>query len=314
MNDNTPAEASTADASAPDVSTAEEETADRPIGEDADTSRTQGGPSAVLKGDLGFREPPEDFVSAAKVAPNHWLSVIDRHWEAEEGESPPSWATLGRWRSDEQGEIVEWEENTEYRPSPDAYGWAGPVSTADAAVRLVATGYGSQELFAMALADSDVAVCVEEDGALTVTEAPEGTAAVPVFSPSPKLEDDKLPPHEVMLVPDLLDRMPEGKDVLFLSSSAPVGQLITVSELRSALADLDRYDLEPPEDPWPQPLAAGDRPDLFTDLPDLGTVGDWPDLMPAEEPPGAAGTAEDGTGNGPGTQRERTEPGRPEEV
>ncbi|WP_435241982.1 type VII secretion system-associated protein [Streptomyces cucumeris] len=157
--------------------TAEEEAIDRSAGEVAHASKTQGGRSAVLKGEPGFREPPEDFAAAAQVAPRHWLSVIDRHWEGEEGEPPPPWVILGRWRSEEHGEIVEWEENTEYRPSPDAYGWAGPVSPADAAVRLVATGYGSQELFALVLADAEVAVCIDDDGEPTVTEAPDGSSA-----------------------------------------------------------------------------------------------------------------------------------------
>ncbi|MGW2328212.1 type VII secretion system-associated protein [Streptomyces sp. NPDC001700] len=207
-------------------------------------SGKQGGPNAVLKGEPGFREPPEDYVKAAEVAPDHWLSIIDRHWDGEEGEPPPSWAILGRWRSDERGEIVEWEENTAYRPSPDAHGWARPVSPADAAVQLVATGYGSQELFALVLADAEVAVCVDEGGELAVTEASDGTPAVPVFSLSPELEDDKLPAHEVMSVPDLLDRLAEGKEILFLSSSAPVGQLVTASALRESKADLDRYEAE----------------------------------------------------------------------
>ncbi|MFC4471794.1 type VII secretion system-associated protein [Streptomyces xiangluensis] len=221
-------------------------------GGSSSASGKQGGPNAVLKGESGFREPPEDYVKAAKVAPDHWLSIIDRHWNGDEDEPPPSWASLGRWRSDENGEIVEWEENTEYRPSPDAYGWAPPVSPADAAAQLVATGYGSEELFALVLADAEVAVCVDEEGELAVTEAPDGTPAVPVFSPSAELEDDKLPAHEVMSVPDLLDRLPEGKEILFLSSSAPqllsssapVGQLVTASALREGKAEVDRYEAE----------------------------------------------------------------------
>jgi hypothetical protein len=198
----------------------------------------------VIKGQEGFRDPPEDYVAAARVAPNHWLSVIDRHWHGDEGEPSPSWASLGRWRSDENGEIVEWEQNTEYRPSPDAYGWAPPVSPVDAAVQLVATGYASEEMFALMLADAEVAVCVDENGGLAVSDAQDGTDAVPVFSPSPELDDAKLPPHEVMSMPHLLERLPEGKEVLFLSSSAPVGQLVTVSVLRESRAELERYEAE----------------------------------------------------------------------
>ena len=276
---------------------------------EAGPSGVQGGPDAVLKGQPGFREPPEDYVKAAKVAPNHWLSVIDPAWSGDEGEPPPLWASLGRWRSDENGEIVEWEVNTEYRPSPDAYGWAPPVSPVDAAVQLVATGYASEDLFALMLADAEVAVCLDESGGLAVTEAEDGTEAVPVFSASPELEEDKLPPHEVMFMPDLLDRLPEGKEVLFLSSSAPVGQLVTVSALRAGKAELEQYEAEGAFDEWPPASAPTDGPpEGIADLPDLGSVEGWPDFMP-EEPWPAPQETDDGSGTGDGTAQERKRPG-----
>jgi hypothetical protein len=288
-----------------------------PVGDPAEggsgTAGTQGGPGAVLKGQEGFREPPEDYVKAARVAPEHWLSIIDRHWNGDEGEPPPSWASLGRWRSDENGEIVEWEENTEYRPSPDAYGWAPPVSPVDAAVQLVATGYASEELFALMLADAEVAVCVDENGGLAVTDVQDGTEAVPVFSTSPELEEDRLPPHEVMSVPDLLERLPEGKEVLFLSSSAPVGQLVTVSALRESKADLERYEAEG-GDELPEPGRADVRPDAITDLPDIAALEEWPDFL-TDDQRTATRTADDGpeteteTETGTGTERKPAEPG-----
>ncbi|MEU5023869.1 type VII secretion system-associated protein [Streptomyces milbemycinicus] len=300
--------------------TAEADPAGGPAGADSGASAPQGGPGAVLKGQEGFREPPEDYVKAAKVAPNHWLSIIDRHWNGDEDEAPPSWASLGRWRSDENGEIVEWEKNTEYRPSPDAYGWAPPVSPVDAAVRLVATGYASEELFALMLADAEVAVCVDENGGLAVTDAPDGTEAVPVFSTSPELDEDRLPPHEVMLVPDLLERLPEGKEVLFLSSSAPVGQLVTVSALRESKADLERYEAEGGNE-WPEPGKADDRPDAITDLPDIAALEDWPDFLTGDQRT-ATRTADDGpetepepgTEPGTGTERKPAEPGEAGEI
>ncbi|MEU9348901.1 type VII secretion system-associated protein [Streptomyces sp. NPDC048278] len=192
-----------------------------------------GGPSGALRGEPGFRTPPDDFVAAASVAPNHWLSVIDRHWRGSDDEAPPSWAVLGRWRSDEHGEIVEWERNSEYRPSPDALGWARPVGPADAAVQLAATGYGTEESLVAAVAEAELAVCVGDDGRPAVTEAPDGTPVVPVFSTSPGLEKDRLPAHRVMPVPELLARLPRGCDVLFLSSSAPVARILAASALRS---------------------------------------------------------------------------------
>ncbi|MEU5717326.1 type VII secretion system-associated protein [Streptomyces sp. NPDC020403] len=289
---------------------AEADTADGPAGEGPGPSTAQGGPSAVLKGRPGFREPPEDYVKAAKVAPNHWLSVIDRHWSGDEGEPPPSWASLGRWRSDENGEIVEWEPNDEYRPSPDAHGWAPPVGPVDAAVQLVATGYASEDLFALMLADAEVAVCVDGQGGLAVTDAEDGTEAVPVFSTSPELEQDKLPPHEVMSVPDLLDRLPEDKEVLFLSSSAPVGQLVTASALRSAMAELERYAALDDVEAWPpEPAPAGGVFGAGADQSDTGPTDDWPDFTaagPLPRPDGPEEAPDTGADTAQGRNRPRT--------
>lgn len=240
--------------------TADAGTTGGPAAPDPRPSGVQGGPSAVLRGRPGFREPPEDYVEAARAAPGHWLSVIDRHWSGDEDEPTPSWAVLGRWRSDADGEIVEWEENAGYRPSPDAHGWAPPVSPVDAAVQLVATGYASEELFALMVADAEVAVCLDDEGGLAVTDAQDGTQAVPVFSNAPELDRDRLPPHETMLVPDLLDRLPEGKEVLVLSSSAPVGQLVTASALLAARTELEEFARLEEAEAWPPGPTAGDGP------------------------------------------------------
>ncbi|MFE1246549.1 type VII secretion system-associated protein [Streptomyces sp. NPDC058735] len=289
---------------------AEAATADGPGVQGPGPSAAQGGPSAVLKGRPGYREPPEDFVKAAKVAPNHWLSVIDRHWIGDEDEPPPSWASLGRWRSDENGEIVEWEPNDEYRPSPDAHGWAPPVGPVDAAVQLVATGYTSEDLFALMLADAEVAVCVDDQGGLAVTDTEDGTEAVPVFSTSPELEQDKLPPHEVMFVPDLLDRLPEGKEVLFLSSSAPVGQLVTAGALRAAMAELERFAALDDFDAWPpEPAPAGGAPGAGVDQRDTEPVDDWFDFMTAGQLPQVDGS-EQVSGTDADTAQGRDRPGR----
>ncbi|WP_098011801.1 type VII secretion system-associated protein [Streptomyces sp. sk226] len=264
MNDNTP----------------DAETADGTAAPEPRPSGVQGGPSAVLRGAPGFREPPEDYVEAARAAPDHWLSVIDRHWSGDEDEPAPAWAVLGRWRSDADGEIVEWEENTAYRPSPDAHGWAPPVSPVDAAVQLVATGYASEDLFALMVADAEVAVCLDDAGALAVTDAQDGTEAVPVFPASPELDQNRLPPHELMLVPDLLGRLPEGKEVLVLSSSAPVGQLVTASALLAARAELEEFARLEEADAWPPAPAAGDRPDATPWPPE--SAGERPEFFRGE--------------------------------
>lgn len=190
---------------------------------------------AVLRGEADFPVPPEDIVAAARTAPDHWLSVTDRHWLGETDDEPaPPWAVLGRWRGDAHGEIVAWEANPDYRPSPAALGWAPPVDDADAAVHLAATGYGPDADVAVALAEAGaVAVCVAEDGEPAWTRAPGGALAVPVFPVSSHAPADRLPAHVTMTLPDLLDRLPPGRDVMFLSASAPAALLVPAGELRA---------------------------------------------------------------------------------
>ncbi|MEU9380398.1 type VII secretion system-associated protein [Streptomyces sp. NPDC048279] len=186
--------------------------------------------------------PPEEFVSAARLAPDHWFYLPDPTWEGEG--PPPEWAVLGRWRSDRTGEIVEWESNDEYRPSPEALGWPEPVGPVDAAVQRAATGYGEEAEVPRALAEADVAVMVEDDGALMVTTAPDDEPAVPVFTPSPHLEAD-LPPHTVMPVRDLISLLPTGAErLLYLSPSAPVAMTVVAEALRLLLG-LDEADTAP---------------------------------------------------------------------
>ncbi|MEU1212124.1 type VII secretion system-associated protein [Streptomyces sp. NPDC005791] len=197
-------------------------------------------PSAPVGRDQpDFPVPPGDIVAAARTAPEHWLSVTDKHWLGEtDDDPPPPWAVLGRWRTDTHGEIVEWEANPDYRPSPAALGWAAPVSDADAAVHLAATGYGPDADVTEALAEAGtVAVCVAGDGEPAWTRAPGGALAVSVFPVPPQASADRLPPHVLMALPDLLDRLPAGRDVLFLSSSAPAALLVPADDLRERWAE-----------------------------------------------------------------------------
>lgn len=192
-------------------------------------------PVTVARGEPDFPVPPEDFVAAARTAPDHWLSVTDRHWlGVTDGEPAPPWAVVGRWRSNTQGRIVSWEANPDYRPSPAALGWAPPVDDADAALHLAATGYGPDEDVAEAIAEAGaVAVCVAEDGEPAWTRAPGGSHAVPVFTLPPGASADRLPAHVTMTLPGLLGLLPSGHDVMYLSSSAPAALLVPADELRA---------------------------------------------------------------------------------
>ncbi|MFF4248091.1 type VII secretion system-associated protein [Streptomyces sp. NPDC001822] len=177
--------------------------------------------------------PPEEFVRAARLAPGHWLYLGDPAWQGEG--TPPDWAVVGQWRSDSAGEIVEWEDNEGYRPSPGARGWPEPTDDVDRAVQLATTGYGPAEGVTAALAGAEVAFLVTADGEPVSASAPDGTAVVPVYTSPSHLGAVGLG-HVRMPVADLLTRVPPGHS-LFLNSSAPVGMVLATDGLAEALRE-----------------------------------------------------------------------------
>ncbi|WP_198545892.1 type VII secretion system-associated protein [Actinacidiphila yeochonensis] len=177
---------------------------------------------------------PDAIREAARLAPDHWFGVVDPTWEGEG--TPPEWARIGQWRSDADGEIVEWQANPEYKPSPYALEWPEATDAVDEAVRLAATGYGPAEDVTAALATAEVAVFRAPGGGLLSALAPdEQTPVVPVFTSPEYLEYAGRLAYETLMVPDLLARLPEGHEI-FLNPSAPVSMSVNTDALREAIA------------------------------------------------------------------------------
>ncbi|MFF5900922.1 type VII secretion system-associated protein [Streptomyces argenteolus] len=211
-------------------------------------------------------EPPPDILEAARFAPGHFLYMTDPNWQ---GEGPaPSWAVFGRWRTDARGEIVDWEDNEEYRPSPEALGWRPPADPVDEAAQRAVTGYGPVSEVPRALAQlPHVAVVTEPDGAPRVVPAPDGILAIPVFTMPPESDGEAdgdgngaaalpgLPPHRVISVTELLG-LAEDTPLLYLSPTAPVTTTIDVDMLRAAVEGRELP--EPAGQPWPEEPRAGE--------------------------------------------------------
>ncbi|MEU0653044.1 type VII secretion system-associated protein [Streptomyces albogriseolus] len=176
---------------------------------------------------------PDDIREAGRLAPDHWLGVVDPMWSGEG--KPPEWAMTGRWRSGPDGEIVEWEDNPGYRPSPRALGWPEPEDEVDRAVQLASTGYGPGEAVPAALVGREVAVLTAPGGeGLVSAAAPDGTPVVPVFTSSVFLRTAGRFAFELVGVDDLVTRVPEGH-VLYLNPSAAVGMLLDPGPVRDAV-------------------------------------------------------------------------------
>jgi hypothetical protein len=184
--------------------------------------------------DGGEMPPVPDYVrEAARVAPDHWFGMIDPTWSGEG--VPPQWAMVGQWRSDLDGEIVEWRDNEEYRPSPKALDWPDPTDPVDAAVQLAATGYGPAEDITRSLADAEVAVYMGPGGVLLSAVAPDDdTPVVPVFTAPEHLHAAGRLSFRTMRMPELLARLPGGHRI-YLNPSGAVSMTVESTALRDAV-------------------------------------------------------------------------------
>ncbi|MBW8793165.1 MAG: type VII secretion system-associated protein [Streptomyces sp.] len=177
-------------------------------------------------------EAPDYIHKAAEVAPDHWIAMVDPAWQGEG--PPPSWSLVGRWRSGPDGTIQEWQENTEYRPSPAARGWPDPTDPVDAAIQLASTGYGTAEEVHRSLAAAEVSFWVAADGTPLTGAAPDGTPVLPVHSSTAQLQGEGQLLSEVSSVADLLLQLPEGHR-LFVNPSGAVSLLVETEPLRKAV-------------------------------------------------------------------------------
>ncbi|MBU6536267.1 type VII secretion system-associated protein [Streptomyces sp. NPDC057245] len=177
---------------------------------------------------------PDDIREAGRRVPEHWLGVVDPMWSGPG--SPPDWAVTGRWRSGPDGEIVEWQENPDYRPSPRALGWPEPEDEVDRAVQLATTGYGPGEAVPATLVGHEVAVLTAPDGGLLCAVAPGGTPVVPLFTSPVFLHTAGRYAFELVAAEDVVARVPGGH-ALYLNPSAPVSMLLDPDVVRDAVRD-----------------------------------------------------------------------------
>lgn len=203
--------------------------------------------------------PPPDIVEAARLAPDHWISMVDPGWQGEG--VPPTWAVVGRWRSGLDGEIEEWEDNEKHRPSPESLDWPEPVDDIDAALQLAVTGYGPADAVTDALAAAEVAVLIQEQGTPVTAVASDGTPVVPVFTSALHLEDAGGFAFELLTAEELLDRLPQDH-ALYLNPPSPAGAVVDAGFLAEAVSrrtDEGRADGPEEGDPTDAPDALVDR-------------------------------------------------------
>ncbi|MEV0373540.1 type VII secretion system-associated protein [Streptomyces sp. NPDC050636] len=202
-------------------------------------------------------EPPPEVIEAARNAPDHWLAMVDLTWSGDG--PPPLWALIGQWRSGPTGEIEEWRDNPEYRPSPQMLDWADPADPVDKAVQLAATGYGPAQDVHEALARAEVSVLVTTTGTPLAAASPEGTPVIPVYTSPAYLESVGRLLYDRRPVAELVEQLPPGH-ALYLNPTGPVSMLVETKPLRAALAAVGAGTSEQPDEDLPPAATETLRP------------------------------------------------------
>ncbi|MEU8588768.1 type VII secretion system-associated protein [Streptomyces sp. NPDC048664] len=180
-----------------------------------------------------FPDVPDDVREAARLAPDHWLGVVDPAWRGEG--PPPAWALVGEWRSGSGGEVEEWRDNDEYRPSPAALGWPEPTDAVDEAVQRASTGYGPAEEVPRLLAAAQVSVLLGPGGAPLAACTPDGEAVIPAFTSTDHLRAAGLLASRTVPVAELVGELPDGHR-LYVNPTATVSMVVENEPLLDALA------------------------------------------------------------------------------
>ncbi|MEV7454212.1 type VII secretion system-associated protein [Streptomyces nigra] len=171
---------------------------DRPPGPGPGTAGLSGSDGT---GATDTPEIPQAVRDAARRAPGHWIGMVDPEWTQDA--SPPAWAVVGEWQSDEDGGVGDYRPNPDYRPSARVLGWPEPTDPVDAAAQRAATGYGSVDEAIAALARAEITVVRGPDGGPLTAAGLDGAPVILSFtSPahafmSAALRHDKIPATEL---------------------------------------------------------------------------------------------------------------------
>lgn len=236
---------------------------------------------------------PESILRAAKEAPDHWFGMVDPAWRGEG--VPPTWALVGQYRSSTEGEVVEWQYNDDYRPSPSAKGWPEPTDPVDEAVQLAATGYGPEEDVLRLLADAEVGVMTALDGRPVEALSPDGTPVVPLFTSEAQLRSGGRYAAHTVRVPDLVREL--GEDTfLYVNPAGVVSMMVDPEDLvprttggRAAAEDAAVEDLDaesPAADARAEVERAGEDEDVpVASVPSVSglAVGEAPTPTPTSD-------------------------------
>ncbi|MFF0504256.1 type VII secretion system-associated protein [Streptomyces fimicarius] len=175
---------------------------------------------------------PEAVKDAARRAPGHWIGIVDPEWS--QARTPPEWAVLGEWRSDENGNVGEYRANPAYRPSAHVLGWPEPTDPVDAAAQRAATGYGTVDEALAALAEADVSVVRGPDGGPLMAAGRDGAPVVLLFTSLTHAFMSAALHHDTVSVRELAGSLAGTGALLMVNSGAAAPLLFPADSLPDA--------------------------------------------------------------------------------
>lgn len=172
-------------------------------------------------------EIPEAVRAAAQRAPGHWIGVVDPEFTDER--TPPEWAVVGEWQTDDSGGVGTYRANPAYRPSARVLGWPEPTDPVDAAAQRAATGYGSVDQALAALTEAEVTVVAGPDGSPLVAAGQDGAPVVLVFTSTEHAFMSTALRHETLPARDLA-RSLSGAGTQLLVNAGAVAPLLAPAD------------------------------------------------------------------------------------
>ncbi|MEU7329770.1 type VII secretion system-associated protein [Streptomyces parvus] len=194
---------------------------------------------------------PEAVKDAARRAPGHWVGIVDPEWT--QARTPPEWAVLGEWQSDESGSVGEYRANPDYRPSARVLGWPEPTDPVDAAAQRAATGYGTVDEALAVLAEADVTVVRGPDGGPLLAAGRDGAPVALLFtSPTHAFMSAALH-HDTVSARELSGSLAETGVLLSVNPGAAAPLLVPADSLAGDVSSGPKTaaDGPAPTQPWP---------------------------------------------------------------
>ncbi|GGP72503.1 type VII secretion system-associated protein [Streptomyces sindenensis] len=176
---------------------------------------------------------PEAVKDAARRAPGHWVGIVDPEWT--QARTPPEWAVLGEWQSDDSGSVGEYRANPAYRPSARVLGWPEPTDPVDAAAQRAATGYGTVDEALAALAEADVTVVRGPDGGPLMAAGRSGKPVVLLFTSATHAFMSAALHHDTVPARELAGSLADSGALLMVNSGAAAPLLVPADSLPGAV-------------------------------------------------------------------------------